>query len=717
MQNTVVSPAEVSGALPDTDTVVVRSISYGAVTEGGGKGKAPSVTVHIDLSPDIMQDIASVEVALRGPSGDREVVTHRVSDGEDLEEIVVRLSRQAISGEWALEGVLIQFRDAADRGYPERGLKLRSDDLSSLMDSRFIDLVNPDQDLQPPLISDLSLPDKAFTIENANGKPSVDISLTGNFSDENAGLHALEFEFDIGAGEPAVVGFIVGLFGDLRPGERQLSNFPTEAPPGLYRLELLRVSDDQGNTRLLLEDDLASLGYQTLVPVVDRHLTDTMAPTVSRLDISSRMVTIAQDGARLPLALEASDPGADASGVQSVSLVLVNALGSRYELLADVTFSGAAAGSAAFMFPADFPAGAFTIERLTVNDAAFNRRDVALENRDLTVINPLGGDIAANRLVGTVNNDLIVARAGNDLVIGGEGNDVISLGDGHDISYAGKGDAGDDTVVGGRGNDVIGGGAGDDMIVGGLIDRTEVYTQFFQADSIVNDGQDTLFGGAGNDTIYGGSPRFDDMENTLVVHDKGSIASDRIWAGAGDDFVQASQGDDIMGGGTGADTLNGGRGDDIIFGGRHDTGVNDIISGEEGHDLIYASGGHDNVRGGADNDTLFGGAGDDTVSGGGGHDEIYGGAGDDILTGGGGADQFFFAGNHGMDVITDFTVGRDSLILANTTTSFTDAASVTHASRVATVGGETGVMINTGSGTVFLEGLTLDDLGTLTYVF
>ncbi len=719
MQNTtqVVSSAELSGALPNTDTVVVRSIRYGAVTEGGGKGKAPSVDVHIDLSPDIKEDIASVEVALQGPMGNLEVVTHRVSDGEDLQHIIVPLSRQAASGEWELQSVLINFNEAVANGYPRLGLNLSSDQISSLMDSRFIDLFNPDEDLLAPIISGLTLPDKAFTIENANGKPSVDISFTGSFSDENSGLNLIEFEFDIGPGKPAVVGYRLGLIGDLRDGERQLSNFQTEASPGLYRLELLRVSDDQGNTQLLLEDDLASLGYQTFVTVVDRNLEDETAPTVSRLDLSSRMVTIGQDGARLSVALEASDPGADATGVQSVSLVLVNALGSRYELLADVTFAGAAAGSGAFMFPADFPAGAFTIERLTVNDAAFNRRDVVLEKKDLTVINPLAGDIAANRLVGTDKGDLIVARAGDDMVIGGDGNDRISLGDGNDISYAGKGDAGDDTVVGGRGNDVIGGGAGDDLIVGGLIDRTKIYTRAFQTESTKNDGRDLLFGGTGNDTIYGGSPLFNDKENTLIGSDVGSIANDTIWAGAGNDFVQASRGDDLIGGGAGADTLNGGQGDDIIFGGRHDRGMSDVISGEEGHDLIYASGGHDSVHGGADNDTLFGGADNDTISGGGGHDKLYGGAGDDILTGGGGTDQFFFARNHGMDAITDFTVGSDSLVLANTTINFTNEASVRNASRAETVDGVTGVMINTGSGTIFLEGLTLDDLGTLTYVF
>jgi hypothetical protein len=65
--------------------------------------------------------------------------------------------------------------------------------------------------------------------------------------------------------------------------------------------------------------------------------------------------------------------------------------------------------------------------------------------------------------------------------------------------------------------------------------------------------------------------------------------------------------------------------------------------------------------------------GDDTLIGGNGIDRLYGGGGNDTLTGGAGADRFVFsmagvdntARHDGSDVITDFNVAEDKLVLAD----------------------------------------------------
>ncbi len=67
------------------------------------------------------------------------------------------------------------------------------------------------------------------------------------------------------------------------------------------------------------------------------------------------------------------------------------------------------------------------------------------------------------------------------------------------------------------------------------------------------------------------------------------------------------------------------------------------------------------------------GNGNDTLDGGTGIDRLYGGGGNDTLTGGAGADRFIFsmygvdgtAGNDGTDVVTDFTVGTDVIVLTD----------------------------------------------------
>jgi large repetitive protein len=71
--------------------------------------------------------------------------------------------------------------------------------------------------------------------------------------------------------------------------------------------------------------------------------------------------------------------------------------------------------------------------------------------------------------------------------------------------------------------------------------------------------------------------------------------------------------------------------------------------------------------------TSSAGSGNDILNGGTGVDRLYGGAGDDTLTGGAGADRFVFSmfgvegtsGNDGADIITDFVVGTDVLVLAD----------------------------------------------------
>ncbi|NBB17591.1 hypothetical protein GVN21_19695 [Caulobacter sp. SLTY] len=69
------------------------------------------------------------------------------------------------------------------------------------------------------------------------------------------------------------------------------------------------------------------------------------------------------------------------------------------------------------------------------------------------------------------------------------------------------------------------------------------------------------------------------------------------------------------------------------------------------------------VVGGAGADGLFGGSRDDRLAGGGGNDYIVGGFGADTLSGGAGADTFHIVPAGGKDVILDFTVGQDILMV------------------------------------------------------
>ncbi|MEM1290500.1 MAG: hypothetical protein AAGH67_03330, partial [Cyanobacteria bacterium P01_H01_bin.162] len=67
------------------------------------------------------------------------------------------------------------------------------------------------------------------------------------------------------------------------------------------------------------------------------------------------------------------------------------------------------------------------------------------------------------------------------------------------------------------------------------------------------------------------------------------------------------------------------------------------------------------------NDVINGLGGDDVISGLSGDDFLNGGDGDDTYTGGAGADQFVFGLGQGIDIVTDFEVGVDTISLGGLT--------------------------------------------------
>jgi Ca2+-binding RTX toxin-like protein len=105
-------------------------------------------------------------------------------------------------------------------------------------------------------------------------------------------------------------------------------------------------------------------------------------------------------------------------------------------------------------------------------------------------------------------------------------------------------------------------------------------------------------------------------------------------------------------------------GDDIVFGG----GGSDVIFGNEGNDTLYADtyAGYAGADVATDWNVLLGGNGDDALVSGVGQDDLWGGAGNDIMTGGASVDWFVFEPGSGIDTITDFTPGEDSImVMAN----------------------------------------------------
>lgn len=95
----------------------------------------------------------------------------------------------------------------------------------------------------------------------------------------------------------------------------------------------------------------------------------------------------------------------------------------------------------------------------------------------------------------------------------------------------------------------------------------------------------------------------------------------------------------------------------------------DYLLGNGGADVIYAYAREDILSGGKGNDRLYGGADNDQLSGGADNDLLDGGTGKDTLSGDSGADRFVFGAR---DVITDFGLGNDRIVLTGEADSFDD---------------------------------------------
>ncbi len=126
--------------------------------------------------------------------------------------------------------------------------------------------------------------------------------------------------------------------------------------------------------------------------------------------------------------------------------------------------------------------------------------------------------------------------------------------------------------------------------------------------------------------------------------------NDRIFGARGDDYLDGNIGADVLSGGMGSDTIIGGTG-------------NDQLSGGLGNDDLDLGDGQDTGNGGAGVDAISGGAGNDVLYGGSGADTLEGGSGNDSLWGESGADTFIYRSGGGSDVIEDFEVGVDTLVL------------------------------------------------------
>ncbi|MES2494101.1 MAG: calcium-binding protein [Pseudomonadota bacterium] len=343
--------------------------------------------------------------------------------------------------------------------------------------------------------------------------------------------------------------------------------------------------------------------------------------------------------------------------------------------------------------------------------------------------NYLIGTSGADTISGYQGYDSLKGLEGNDVLYGGSGIDDLDGGPGDDMLYGGdstdfyhvdspgdqifeEADGGSDWVyprfsvylstylniealsldgagdLYGVGNDEdnsINGNDGDNLLIaGGGADRVGGES-----------GNDAIFGQAGDDYILGGSG---------IDYVVGGIGIDTIDGGSGADELHGEQGDDALVGGEGffTDIMVGGDGNDWLDG-QSGLGDYDLMYGNLGNDrylvdtpadLVFEQAGegvdtvfaaiegagyylYENIEnltlwdetpygvGNALANVLTGNYFDNWLLGGAGNDTLNGDYGNDVLFGESGADAFIFEIGTGSDIIGDFELGIDKIVLSD----------------------------------------------------
>lgn len=192
---------------------------------------------------------------------------------------------------------------------------------------------------------------------------------------------------------------------------------------------------------------------------------------------------------------------------------------------------------------------------------------------------------------------------------------------------------------------------------------------------------------------------------------KGLLGDDKLIGSPGNDTIIGGDGNDYIDDGTdGCDSLVGGNGDDILI---SNNDLQDTLIGGSGNDRLWAQSGNNYFNGGAGNDyistggfnyadTLIGGGGKDTMDAGDGNDYLFGGNGKDSLTGGLGNDEFYYkTANEGIDIITDFGVGNDTIVVEDTGFNGITSVNLTYGTFASTTSSE--FIYDTTTGNFFFD--------------
>ena len=284
-----------------------------------------------------------------------------------------------------------------------------------------------------------------------------------------------------------------------------------------------------------------------------------------------------------------------------------------------------------------------------------------------TSVENFSGTSYNDDMTGTAGRNILDGRSGNDTLNAGRGNDTVRGGLGDDQLHGG---AGNDELDGGTGNDVLIGGSGVDSYDGGLGSDT---VSFIGSAGWVID----LVAGTATTLTGGTTETITSVENVV-----GSSGNDTIRGTVYSNDLDGGGGDDMLIGGGGVDDFYGGAGSDTVdLSGSNSAWRVDLV--DESATLTALSGtvysvdftSIENIIGASNTMTVFGTNGNETVTGQSFSDIFYVGGGIDQFDAGLGFDTISF-GSHTEGLTVRGTSGWAETPGGTRVTTFTGVESL-----------------------------------------
>jgi DNA-binding transcriptional MerR regulator len=398
----------VSNSNSDTTAPVLQSLSLSSNSVDASSGEG-----RIGLSLQVSDNSSGFyygSVVLRSPNG-QQYFSIGLSDpsnlvnGTELSGTYAgtsQLPQGAQAGTWTFSNLYL-YDDAGNYRY------YYSNDLQSLginPSSLDVDVTNdsavpsPVSDTTAPALQSLSLSSNSVDASSGEGRIGLSLQVSDNSSGFYYGGVVLRSPngqqyFSIGLSDPS--NLVNGT--ELSGTYAGTSQLPQGAQAGTWTFDYLYLVDDTGNYRYYYSNDLQSLGINpsSLNFTVSNSNSDTTAPVLQSLSLSSNSVDASSGEGRIGLSLQVSD---NSSGFYYGSVVLRSPNGQQYfsiglsdpsNLVNGTELSGTYAGTS--QLPQGAQAGTWTFDYLYLVDDTGNYRYYYSNDLQSLGINPSSLDV------------------------------------------------------------------------------------------------------------------------------------------------------------------------------------------------------------------------------------------------------------------------------------------------------------------------------------